>query len=58
MIISEKQITLLMNQLRDHIALHERLSIIQNTNKDYLYWLCELRDEITEQQTQELRVVE
>ena len=57
MIISEKQISQLIAQLHDHIALYERLSSIAMMNHDYAHWLRELRDEITEQQSEELREI-
>lgn len=58
MMISEKQIMQLLNQLRDHISLYERLSLIGMTNRDYFDWLCDLRNEITNQQPTELKVIE
>lgn len=53
MIITEKQIMHLLNQLRDHIELYDRLSILGVMNQDYLNWLRELRDEIIDRQSDE-----
>lgn len=58
MIISEKQIMNLLSQLRDHIALYERLASIGTINPPYLEWLYDLRDEINNQQTEELKQIE
>ena len=53
MIITEKQIMHLLNQLRDHIELYDRLSILGVMNQDYLNWLREPRDEIIDRQSDE-----
>lgn len=57
MIISEKQICKLMNQLHDHISLHEKISNMIEVNSDYLEWLYSLRDEITCQQPSDLKEI-
>lgn len=49
---------MLMNQLRDHISFYERLGSIGIINRDYFDWLCDLRDEITDQQSEELKEIE
>lgn len=58
MIISEKQIIKLLNQLHDHIDCHKRMSVLGIERQDYIDWLCELLHEITEQQSEELKVIE
>jgi len=57
MIISEKQIMQLMNQLRDHIVFHEQMACLGAINKKYIDWLRELREEITNQQFEELKEI-
>jgi len=42
----------------DHIALYERLSSIAIVNHDYQDWLRDLRSDIVNQQSEELRVIE
>lgn len=55
--ISDKQLMQLMNQLRDHISYHERLSSLGVVNEEYLNWLCDLRNELTDQQSDELKEI-
>ena len=55
MIISNRQIMQLIKQLKDH---HDMLVRLNFGNLDYMHYLNELYDEIVNQQSEELKVIE